>query len=357
VRFEDFIRTAFAEGMFADELDFEDFLRRRQEQRARGATTEIKLRDGRWLQVRTVPSSNGDRVALYTDVTETKLHAQELRAARDRAEAALHELQAAQKRMVVQEKMASLGELTAGIAHEIKNPLNFVNNFAELSGELLDELVESLAPEAPAATKELIGLLQSNLGKIVEHGRRADSIVKSMLLHSRGGSGRRQHTDFNALVEEAVALAFHGTRARLPDFNVEIERELAAGLPHVELVAQDVSRVLLNLLTNAFHALYKRQQTESGTWRPKIRVRTGSDGGAITFHLWDNGTGMPAEVQRRIFTPFFTTKPAGEGTGLGLSLSHDIVVQQHGGSLTVDSREGEYSEFTARFPLIQPKSG
>jgi PAS domain S-box-containing protein len=360
VKFEDFVRAAFAGGLFAKDMgEVEEFLRRRQKQRAEGSTIELKFRGGRWLQVRTVPSGNGDRVALYTDVTDAKLHAQQLGQARDRAEQALRDLQAAQKRMVMQEKMASLGELTAGIAHEIKNPLNFVNNFAELSGELLQELVAALGASAAAGEAgELIALLQSNFGKIVEHGKRADGIVKSMLLHSRGGSGQRQKADLNALVEEAVALAFHGTRARLPDFNVEIERDLAANLPRIELVTQDVSRVLLNLLTNAFHALNKRRLTETGgDWQPRLRLRTAIADQAIMLVLRDNGTGMSAEVQNKIFTPFFTTKPAGEGTGLGLSLSHDIVVQQHGGSLTVESREGEFSEFTVGFPLTQPKSG
>ncbi len=260
------------------------------------------------------------------------------------------QLKQAQANLIHAEKMASLGQLTAGIAHEIKNPLNFVNNFAELSRELLQELRDTIA--SPGAEQdELIATLTANLAKIVEHGRRADGIVTSMLLHSRGGSGERRAIDLNALVEEALNLAFHGARARDKGFNIALERDLDAELRPIELVPQDISRVLLNLFGNGFYAASKRlQEGPDPTFQPALRVTTRDLGDQVEIRVRDNGIGMPPEVRSKLFTPFFTTKPTGEGTGLGLSISYDIVVQQHGGTITVDSRPGEFTEFTVRLP-------
>jgi signal transduction histidine kinase len=282
---------------------------------------------------------------------------QEAGRARTAAEAALVDLHRAQDRLVQSEKMASLGQLTAGIAHEIKNPLNFVNNFASLSGELLDEIREALAPalngfpEARRAeAEELLRTLSGNLGKIAEHGRRADGIVRSMLLHSRGGSGERQKTDLNALLDEALNLAYHGARAQDQSFNVTLERDFDPGLGPIEVVPQDITRVFLNLFANGFYATTKRARSAPGGWRPTLRVATRNCGDAVEARVRDNGIGMPPEVRERLFTPFFTTKPTGEGTGLGLSISYDIVVQAHGGAMEVDSRPDEYTEFTVRLP-------
>ena len=268
------------------------------------------------------------------------------------------ELKATQASLIHAEKMASLGQLTAGIAHEIKNPLNFVNNFASLSVELLDELKETARPaivalgaDKRAEVDEVIELLTSNLEKIAEHGKRADGIVKSMLAHSRSGSGDRQRVDLNALIEEALNLAYHGARAQDHDFNITLERDLDRTLAPIELAPQDVTRVLLNLISNGFYAADKRRREAADpTFRPVLKVVTRDIGNEVEIRVRDNGTGILPELRDKLFQPFFTTKPTGEGTGLGLSISYDIVTQQHGGTITVDSRVGEFTEFTLRLP-------
>lgn len=282
---------------------------------------------------------------------EQRHREQELRQAHE-------ELKAAQASLIHAEKMASLGQLTAGIAHEIKNPLNFVNNFAILSIELLDELKEAAAPGIAALDEqrredvdETAAMLSGNLEKIAEHGRRADGIVKSMLLHSRGGSVDRQAVDLNALVDEALTLAYHGARAQDQNFNITMERDFAPGLAPVEIVPQDLTRVFLNLIGNGFYAANKRKQLSADpTFKPTLTVATRDRGDGVEVRVRDNGVGIPAEARDRLFQPFFTTKPTGEGTGLGLSISYDIVTQQHGGSIAVDSRAGEYTEFTVLLP-------
>jgi GAF domain-containing protein len=270
----------------------------------------------------------------------------------------LERLKAAQANLVQSEKMATLGQLTAGIAHEIKNPLNFVNNFASLSVELLDELREVAGPalatldkEKRAELDETMGLLVGNLGKITEHGKRADGIVRSMLSHSRGGSGDWQASDIDALVEEALNLAYHGARAQDKEFNVTLERDFAKAAKPVEVVPQDVTRVFLNLFGNGFYAASKRRTTggEAG-FRPTVKVSTRDLGDAVEVRVRDNGAGIPPEVRAKLFQPFFTTKPTGEGTGLGLSISYDIVTQQHGGTIEVESEVGRFTEFTVRLP-------
>jgi signal transduction histidine kinase len=280
------------------------------------------------------------------------------RAARTAAEAALIDLRRAQDRLIQSEKMASLGQLTAGIAHEIKNPLNFVNNFAELSGELLQELRETSAPavaalgdDKRAELDEVVGMLTGNLEKIAEHGRRADGIVKSMLEHSRGVSGERREVDLNTLVDEALNLAYHGARAQDASFNITLERDYSPALKQIELAPQEMTRVFLNLIGNGFYAATKRARGngEAG-YRPTLQVSTRDLGDAVEVRVRDNGTGIPAEIRDQLFQPFFTTKPTGEGTGLGLSISWDIVTQQHGGSIQVDSEPGEFTEFTISLP-------
>jgi len=279
----------------------------------------------------------------------------ETRDARVTAEAALGELQAAQANLVHAEKMASLGQLTAGIAHEIKNPLNFVNNFANLSVELLDELKQAAAPalegldgDKRADIDDTIQMLTGNLGKIAEHGRRADGIVRSMLLHSRGGSGEWQSVDLNGLIEETLNLAYHGARAQDQSFNITMERDLDAKLAPIEVVPQDITRVFLNLFGNGFYAAAKKTR-EAGD-RPVLKVMTRDLGNEVEIRVRDNGTGIAPESRARLFQPFFTTKPTGEGTGLGLSISYDIVTQQHGGTIGVDSELGAFTEFTVRLP-------
>lgn len=269
----------------------------------------------------------------------------------------LDDLRAAQDRLVQSEKLASLGQLTAGIAHEIKNPLNFVNNFAALSAELMDELNEvlmpvSLADEVRSEIDELMAMLKDNLQKVVQHGKRADSIVKNMLLHSREGGGEYRLGDINALVEESLNLAYHGARAEQPQFDVTLKRELDPQAGTAELFPQEITRVLLNLVSNAFYAVTKRKAESGGAggFEPVVTATTRDRGERIEIRIRDNGTGIPDDVKAKMFNPFFTTKPAGEGTGLGLSMSHDIIVKQHGGSIEVATRPGEFTEFTILLP-------
>jgi signal transduction histidine kinase len=313
--------------------------------------------DGRVIEIRRNPVPGGGFVLIYADITERKRAEEAIRAARDAAEAALRELQTAQASLVHAQKMAALGQLTAGIAHEIKNPLNFVNNFAGLSVELLDELKEASAQAMGALDAgkraeitETIEMLTGNLAKIAEHGRRADGIVKSMLQHSRGGSGDWQASDLNALVEEALNLAYHGARAQDQSFNITMERDLDRNLLPIEVVPQDMMRVFLNLIGNGFYAANKRSHDSDGTYRPVLTITTREVGDAVEIRVCDNGVGIPREHREKLFQPFFTTKPTGEGTGLGLSISYEIVTLQHGGTITVDSEVGQFTEFAVRLP-------
>ncbi|MCP3398053.1 ATP-binding protein [Bradyrhizobium sp. CCGB20] len=269
----------------------------------------------------------------------------------------LDDLRAAQGRLIQTEKLASLGQLTAGIAHEIKNPLNFVNNFSSVSTELIDELNEalqsaSLDGKTREAVDELTGMLKGNLEKVVQHGKRADSIVRNMLLHSREGSGEHRPSDINAIVEESLNLAYHGARAERPAFNVTLERDFDPAAGMVDIYPQEITRVLLNLISNGFYASGKRKESAAGGFEPTLRAATKDLGGQIEIRIRDNGTGIPPDVKEKMFNPFFTTKPAGEGTGLGLSMSHDIVVKQHGGTIDVNSTPGVFTEFIITLPRV-----
>ena len=270
----------------------------------------------------------------------------------------LDELRAAQDRLIQAEKLASLGQLTAGIAHEIKNPLNFVNNFAELSRELVAELTAALEAAGPGLdpklreeVAELAAVLRDNLARIVQHGRRADSIVRNMLAHSREGGGELRAVDLNAVAEEALNLAYHAARAETPGFNVALERDYDPAVGRLELYPQEFTRVLLNLIGNGFYAVH-RKQLEAGSedYQPTLRIVTRAVPGGVEIRVRDNGTGIPDAVRARMFEPFFTTKPAGEGTGLGLSLSHDIVVKQHGGTIQVATAPGCFTELVVTLP-------
>ena len=277
----------------------------------------------------------------------------ELQAQRDQLDASLTNLRSTQAQLVQSEKMASLGELTAGIAHEIQNPLNFVNNFAEVSAELVAEVRDERAKGAAADAAleaELLEDLEQNLGKISQHGRRAAGIVRGMLEHSRASTGERAPTDVNALTDEYLRLAYQGLRAKDKSFNTALETDFAPGLPPVPAVGADVGRVLLNLFSNAFYAVRQRQQRGEAGYAPTVSVSTQQVNGQVEIRVRDNGTGMPAAVQAKIFQPFFTTKPTGEGTGLGLSLSHDIISKGHGGTLSVTSQEGNGTEFLISLP-------
>ncbi|SDH89589.1 MULTISPECIES: ATP-binding protein [Bradyrhizobium] len=277
----------------------------------------------------------------------------------------LEELRTAQDRLVQTEKLASLGQLTAGIAHEIKNPLNFVNNFAALSGELIDELNDVLKPAAlddktREEIDELTHMLKGNLEKVVQHGKRADSIVKNMLLHSREGSGEHRPADINAIVEESLNLAYHGARAEKSGFNITLKRDFDPSAGQVDLYPQEITRVFLNLISNGFYAATKRKEAGDEGFEPALSAATKSLGNKVEIRIRDNGTGIPPEVKEKMFNPFFTTKPAGEGTGLGLSMSHDIIVKQHGGTIDVATEPGAFTEFIITLPrsgAAQPING
>jgi signal transduction histidine kinase len=262
----------------------------------------------------------------------------------------LEDLRTTQDRLVQTQKLASLGQLTAGIAHEIKNPLNFVNNFSGVSVELIDELQDALKglaidQKARAEVTELTDTLRGNLDKVVQHGKRADAIVKNMLLHSREGSGEHRSVDINALVEESLNLAYHGARAEKQGFNITMDRSLDPDAGQADVFPEDITRALLNLISNGFYAATKRRAEADGDgYEPTLVASTRSLGDRVEIRVRDNGTGIPSEVKEKMFNPFFTTKPAGEGTGLGLSICHDIIVKQHGGSIEVYTQPGQFTE-------------
>ncbi|MBR1150258.1 ATP-binding protein [Bradyrhizobium sp. JYMT SZCCT0428] len=267
----------------------------------------------------------------------------------------LDDLRTAQDRLIQTEKLASLGQLTAGIAHEIKNPLNFVNNFSALSAELIDELNDVLKPatlddKTREEIDELTHMLKGNLEKVVQHGKRADSIVKNMLLHSREGSGELRSADINAIIEESLNLAYHGARAEKAGFNITLKRDLDPEAGMVDLYPQEITRVFLNLISNGFYAATKRKETGEEGFEPVLTATTKNLGNKVEIRIRDNGTGIPLEVKEKMFNPFFTTKPAGEGTGLGLSMSHDIVVKQHGGKIDVRTEPDVFTEFIITLP-------
>jgi len=311
--------------------------------------------DGRVIEVRRNPVPDGGFVLIYADITERKRAEEAVRLARDAAEKALRELQTAQASLVHAQKMAALGQLTAGVAHEIKNPLNFVNNFSALSSELVDEMDEALEDarldnRKREALDEIRKLLKSNLEKVVQHGKRADSIVKNMLLHSRSGSGERRPVEINAIVDESLNLAYHGARAEKQGFNITLERDFDPEAGIAEIYPQEITRMFLNLISNGFYAATKRATGIADGFEPKLKALTRNLGEKVEIRIRDNGTGVPPGIREKIFNPFFTTKPAGEGTGLGLSMSHDIVVKQHGGTIDVVSEPDSFTEFIITLP-------
>jgi ligand-binding sensor domain-containing protein/signal transduction histidine kinase len=336
----------------------------RREAELRAETAEAEQRkasaeaDRQRAEAAVLKAENERKAAELERTREVEAANAKLAAANSQLETSLRELKATQAQLVQSEKLASLGQLTAGIAHEIKNPLNFVNNFADLSVELAQELRDEMteAPDKPAAqvldeVGDLIDDLQENCRRIREHGQRADRIVRSMLLHSRGGSSERGRVDLARFIDEYANLAFHGARANDSDFNVEIVKDFADDTGEVEVVPQEFGRVLINLLTNAFHAVQKRAAGAEPGFAPTVTLRTRRDGDVVRIDVEDNGTGIPDAVKGRIFEPFFTTKPTGEGTGLGLSLAHDIVTGVHNGSMSVDSVDGEGTTFHVALPV------
>jgi len=282
----------------------------------------------------------------------------ELRQRTDDLSKSLEDLRTTQDRLVQTQKLALLGQLTAGIAHEIKNPLNFVNNFSGISAELIDELQDTLKgipldDKARIEINELTGTLKSNFDKVVHHGRRADAIVKNMLQHSREGSGEHRVIDINALVEESLNLAWHGARAETQGFEIKLKQSFDPSAGKADVFPQDIRRALLNMISNGFYAAIKRGlEINGGDYEPTITASTKTLGDRVEIRIRDNGIGMTPDVKEKIFNPFFTTKPTGEGTGLGLSISHDIIVKQHGGSIEVDTQPGEFTEIRVILPRV-----
>ena len=263
----------------------------------------------------------------------------------------LHNLKATQTQLIQSEKMASLGELTAGIAHEIQNPLNFVNNFSEVSVELLAEMDEELDKGDIHEAKSISADIKQNLEKINHHGKRADAIVKGMLEHSRAGTGTKEPTDINNLADEYLRLSYHGLRAKDKSFNASLVTNLDENLPLILVIPQDIGRVLLNLFNNAFYAVNQKAKTADKGYQPEVTITTYTEGGKVIIKVKDNGIGIPDAIKDKIMQPFFTTKPTGEGTGLGLSLTYDMVVKGHGGKIEVNSTVGEGSEFVIQLPI------
>jgi len=263
----------------------------------------------------------------------------------------LEELKATQAQLIQSEKMASLGELTAGIAHEIQNPLNFVNNFSEVSNELLDEMTEQLEKGNANEAKAIANEVKMSLEKINLHGKRADGIVKSMLQHSRTSNNKKEPTDINVLADEYLRLAYHGLRAKDKSFNAALKTDYDENIGLIKVISQDIGRVILNLITNAFYAVMEKKKLHPQGYEPTVTVSTKKIDNKIIVNVKDNGTGIPQKALDKIFQPFFTTKPTGQGTGLGLSLSYDIVTKGHGGELKVETKEGEYTAFSVILPV------
>jgi len=263
----------------------------------------------------------------------------------------LEELKTTQVQLIQSEKMASLGELTAGIAHEIQNPLNFVNNFSEVSNELIDEMCEQLEKGNAEEAKAIANEVKMSLEKINLHGKRADGIVKSMLQHSRTSTGKKEPTDINVLADEYLRLAYHGLRAKDKSFNAAIKTDYDESIGLVKIISQDIGRVILNLITNAFYAVMEKKKIHPTGYEPTVTVSTKKNDNKIIVEVKDNGTGIPQKAIDKIFQPFFTTKPTGQGTGLGLSLSYDIVTKGHGGELKVETKEGESTTFSVILPV------
>lgn len=289
-------------------------------------------------------------ILLEETIQELELKRKAVEESNEALQKSLEELKAAQQQLIQSEKMASLGELTAGIAHEIQNPLNFVNNFSEVSKELLDEMKTELDLENTADAKEIAGDVIQNLEKILHHGKRADGIVKGMLQHSRTSSGQKEMTDINALCDEYLRLAYHGLRAKDKSFNAKFETQFDETAGKLNVIPQDIGRVVLNLINNAFYAVSEKKRTADAGYEPTVSVSTKKEGGRIVISVKDNGSGIPDNIVEKIFQPFFTTKPTGQGTGLGLSLSYDIITKGHGGELKVETKESVGSVFIIVLP-------
>ena len=317
----------------------------------------INNKQRRALQKEQVKVEEKEKEIRFTEQLKAALEVQvqeriaELVKQKEELQHTLNELKAAQTQLIHSEKMASLGELTAGIAHEIQNPLNFVNNFSEVNNELIEEMKEEMAKGNVQLAKEIADDIKQNLEKINHHGKRADGIVKSMLQHSRTGSGQKELTDINALAYEYLRLAYHGLRAKSKTFNADLKTDFDERVGKINIIPQDIGRVLLNLFTNAFYSVAKKSKQPPEGYEPKVSVITKRINNTIQVKVRDNGMGIPMEIISKVFQPFFTTKPTGQGTGLGLSLSYDIITKGHGGELKAETKEGEFAEFIISLPV------
>jgi signal transduction histidine kinase len=314
---------------------------------AAGLAYKVRQNEKAKVQADLIRLRNVELAGLYQ---ESKKQKEEIEVQKKNADEALVDLKAAQAQLIQNEKMASLGELTAGIAHEIKNPLNFVNNFSEVNTELIDEMQQEIERENLDNVKAIATDIKDNQQKITFHGKRADDIVKSMLQHSRSSSGVKEPTNINALADEYLRLAYHGLRAKDKSFNATMKTDFDETIGNINIIPQDIGRVILNLITNAFYVVNEKKNLGVEGYEPTVSVSTKKVNGKVEVRVTDNGNGIPQKVLDKIFQPFFTTKPTGQGTGLGLSLSYDIV-KAHGGELKVGTKEGEFAEFIIQLPL------
>jgi signal transduction histidine kinase len=290
-------------------------------------------------------------ILLYRNVKQSKLANANLLSQKEKLQQTLDQLKSTQSQLVQSEKMASLGELTAGIAHEIQNPLNFVNNFSDVTAELVKEMVQEVEKDNIDEVKAIADDVVQNLEKINHHGQRASDIVKGMLQHSRSSSGVKEPTDINALADEYFRLAYHGLRAKDKTFNATMKTDFDESIGKINIIPQDIGRVVLNLITNAFYAVNEKSKQGIADYEPTVSVVTKKVNHQLEIRVTDNGNGIPANIVDKIFQPFFTTKPTGQGTGLGLSLSYDIV-KAHGGELKVETKEGMGTEFIIQLPIV-----
>jgi len=344
-------QSTLLQGFYGEEIPERTYHLQKFSNGAIGAASAGDISEESWSLLKRCASVFSLAYSRFKDLTQAKIDLKRLKVEKKRAEDALSELQTTQKQLIQSEKMASLGELTAGIAHEIQNPLNFVNNFSEVSKELLEEMHEEIENGDFEEVKAIMDDIVQNLEKIHHHGKRADSIVKGMLQHSRSSGNKKEPTDINALADEYLRLAYHGLRAKDQSFNAELVTDFDKNIQPIEVVPQDIGRVILNLLTNAFYVVNKKKQSSVKDYTPIVSITTKEHQHSIQIKVTDNGSGMPESVKDKIFQPFFTTKPTGEGTGLGLSLSYDIITKGHGGDLKVESREGEGTTICIILPL------
>ena len=343
-------RSAAFRGYYAEEIPDKTYHLYKFSHGAIGQASSGVISQESWDLLKRVASVFSLAYSRFRDLTQARIDLQNLKEEKSRAENALNELKATQAQLIQSEKMASLGELTAGIAHEIQNPLNFVNNFSEISNELVEEMNNELNKGDIDEAKAIAGDIKQNLEKINHHGKRADAIVKGMLQHSRSSSGVKELTDINALTEEYLRLSYHGLRAKDKSFNAKTKTDFDNSIGKINIIPQDIGRVILNLLSNAFYAVHEKRKSEAENFNPTVIIRTKKEGDKVLIMTEDNGGGIPQKLVDKIFQPFFTTKPTGEGTGLGLSLSYDII-KAHGGEIKVATKEGESTIFTIELPV------